>query len=139
MCLEKPSEMGILSDLPSVMLMVHSSCVPNLCRQPPPFLRRRVTGSGGLAKRMNPRRLRLGRNRHIRPVKAFDAILNAVIMESLQRTQGAKVKVTLESSGSARGHSRRVGVIRDKCSAAQIQGRVDWLRGLAGDFALVAQ
>ena len=29
-----------------------------------------------------------------RPVKAFDAVLNAVVME-LQRTQGAKVKLTL--------------------------------------------
>jgi hypothetical protein len=31
----------------------------------------------------------------VRPVKAFDAVLNAVVME-LQRTQGAKVKLTLE-------------------------------------------
>ncbi len=31
----------------------------------------------------------------VRPVKAFDAILNAVVME-LQRTPGAKVKLTLE-------------------------------------------
>jgi hypothetical protein len=31
----------------------------------------------------------------VRPVKSFDAILNAVVME-LQRTHGAKVKLTLE-------------------------------------------
>ena len=31
----------------------------------------------------------------VRPVKSFDAILSAVVME-LQRTQGAKVKLTLE-------------------------------------------
>jgi len=36
----------------------------------------------------------------IRPVKAFDLILNAVVME-LQRTQGAKVKLTLEIEGEA--------------------------------------
>jgi hypothetical protein len=31
----------------------------------------------------------------VRPVKSFDAILNAVVME-LQRTNGAKIKLTLE-------------------------------------------
>jgi hypothetical protein len=36
----------------------------------------------------------------VRPVKAFDAILNAVVME-LQRTQGARVKVTLEIQAEA--------------------------------------
>jgi hypothetical protein len=36
----------------------------------------------------------------VRPVKAFDAILSAVVME-LQRTQGAKVKVTLEIQAEA--------------------------------------
>ena len=35
-----------------------------------------------------------------RPVKSFDAILNAVVME-LQRTQGAKVKLTLEIEAEA--------------------------------------
>lgn len=50
----------------------------------------------------------------VRPVKSFDAILNAVVME-LQRTQGAKVKMTLEieaeaSDGFAEGE---VSVIRD--------------------------
>ena len=49
-----------------------------------------------------------------RPVKSFDAILNAVVME-LQRTQGAKVKLTLEieaeaASGFAEGD---IGVVRD--------------------------
>ncbi len=36
----------------------------------------------------------------VRPVKSFDAILNAVVME-LQRTQGAKVKLTLEIEAEA--------------------------------------
>ena len=49
-----------------------------------------------------------------RPVKAFDAILNAVVME-LQRTQGTKVKLTLEieaeaPAGFAEGE---IGVVRD--------------------------
>ena len=38
----------------------------------------------------------------VRPVKAFDAILNAVVME-LQRTQGTKVKLTLEIEAEAAG------------------------------------
>jgi hypothetical protein len=49
-----------------------------------------------------------------RPVKAFDAILNAVVME-LQRTRGAKVKLTLEVEAEApEGFSEAdVGVVRD--------------------------
>jgi hypothetical protein len=50
----------------------------------------------------------------VRPVKSFDSILNAVVME-LQRTPGAKVKLTLEveaeaASGFAEGD---VSVVRD--------------------------
>jgi hypothetical protein len=50
----------------------------------------------------------------VRPMKAFDSIFNAVVME-LQRTQGAKVKLTLEieaeaPTGFAEGE---VGVVRD--------------------------
>lgn len=50
----------------------------------------------------------------VRPVKAFDAILNAVVME-LQRTQGAKVKLTLEiEAESIEGFDKAdVGVVRD--------------------------
>jgi hypothetical protein len=50
----------------------------------------------------------------LRPVKAFDAILNAVVME-LQRTQGAKVKLTLEiEAETPQGFSESdIGVIRD--------------------------
>ncbi len=50
----------------------------------------------------------------VRPVKAFDAILNAVIME-LQRAQGAKVKLTLEiEAETPEGFSDAdVGVVRD--------------------------
>jgi hypothetical protein len=50
----------------------------------------------------------------VRPVKAFDAILNAVVME-LQRTSGAKVKLTLEIEADAEdGFSDAdIGVVRD--------------------------
>ena len=41
----------------------------------------------------------------VRPVKAFDSILNAIVME-LQRTQGAKVKLTLEIEAVATRASR---------------------------------
>ena len=50
----------------------------------------------------------------VRPVKSFDAILNAVVME-LQRTQGAKVKLTLEIAAEAPGGfpDGEVSVVRD--------------------------
>lgn len=50
----------------------------------------------------------------VRPVKSFDAILNAVVME-LQRTQGAKVKLTLEIEAEAAGGfpESEVSVVRD--------------------------
>ncbi|HVU21971.1 MAG TPA: DUF499 domain-containing protein [Rhizomicrobium sp.] len=50
----------------------------------------------------------------VRPVKTFDAILNAVVME-LQRTPGAKVKLTLEVQAQAPdGFAESdVGVVRD--------------------------
>jgi hypothetical protein len=50
----------------------------------------------------------------VRPVKAFDAVLNAVVME-LQRTQGAKVKLTLEIEALAdEGFADNdVSVVRD--------------------------
>jgi hypothetical protein len=50
----------------------------------------------------------------VRPVKAFDAILNAVVME-LQRTQGAKVRLTLEIQAEAPGGfpEGEVGIVRD--------------------------
>jgi hypothetical protein len=65
----------------------------------------------------------------VRPVKAFDAILSAVVME-LQRTKGAKVKLTLRDRG------RRGGwILRSRCRGSprqrtptQIQGRVDRIR-----------
>jgi hypothetical protein len=43
-----------------------------------------------------------------RPVKAFDAILNAVVMELL-RTNGASVKLTLEDRGRVAEPLRRLG------------------------------
>jgi hypothetical protein len=50
----------------------------------------------------------------VRPVKAFDAILSAVVME-LQRAKGAKVKLTLEIEADAEdGFSEAdIGVVRD--------------------------
>ena len=49
-----------------------------------------------------------------RPVNSFDAILNAVVLE-LQRTQGAKVKLTLEIEAEAPAGFAKVdiGVVRD--------------------------
>jgi hypothetical protein len=59
-----------------------------------------------------------------RPVKSFDTILNAVILE-LQRTPGAKVKVTLEIEGSAPAgfEETEVGVVRD--NAKQLKFRAE--------------
>ncbi len=50
----------------------------------------------------------------VRPVKAFDAILMAVVME-LQRTSGAKVKLTLEIDAEAADgfDEAEIGVVRD--------------------------
>ncbi len=50
----------------------------------------------------------------VRPVKSFDAILNAVVME-LQRTQGAKVRLTLEIEAEATSgfEDSEVSVVRD--------------------------
>ena len=49
-----------------------------------------------------------------RPVKAFDTILNSVVME-LQRSPGAKVKLTLEIEAEAPSgfNDADVGVVRD--------------------------
>ena len=50
----------------------------------------------------------------VRPVKAFDAVLNAVVME-LQRTAGAKVKITveIEAETEAGFDEADIGVVRD--------------------------
>jgi uncharacterized protein len=50
----------------------------------------------------------------VRPVKAFDAILSAVVME-LQRSKGTKVRLTLEIEADAEdGFSEAdIGVVRD--------------------------
>jgi hypothetical protein len=50
----------------------------------------------------------------VRPVKSFDAILNAVVME-LQRTKGAKVRLTLEIEADAEGGfaENDVGIVCD--------------------------
>lgn len=50
----------------------------------------------------------------VRPMKSFDAIFNAVVME-LQRTSGAKIKLTLEIESEApEGFAEgEVSVVRD--------------------------
>jgi hypothetical protein len=60
----------------------------------------------------------------VRPVKAFDAMLNAVVME-LQRTPGAKVKITVEIEAKAEDgfDEADIGVVRD--NARQLKFRSD--------------
>ncbi len=60
----------------------------------------------------------------VRPVKSFDAILNSVILE-LQRTPGAKVKVTLEVVAEAPSgfDDAEVGIVRD--NAKQLKFRAE--------------
>ena len=60
----------------------------------------------------------------VRPVKAFDAVLNAVVME-LQLTQGAKVRVTVEIEAEAESgfDEADVGIVRD--NARQLKFRAD--------------
>jgi hypothetical protein len=60
----------------------------------------------------------------VRPVKAFDAMLNAVVLE-LQRTPGAKVKITVEIEAEAETgfDEADIGVIRD--NARQLKFRSD--------------
>ena len=71
----------------------------------------------------------------VRPVKAFDAILNAIVIE-LQRTPGTKVKLTLEIEGeAAEGFDEsEVSIIRD--NAKQLKFRAEIKRALRNsDFA----
>jgi hypothetical protein len=58
----------------------------------------------------------------VRPVKAFDAVLNAVVME-LQRTPGTKVKITLEIEAETEAgfDEADIGVVRD--NARQLRFR----------------
>ena len=60
----------------------------------------------------------------VRPVKSFDSILNAVVME-LQRTHGAKVKLTLEIEAEASDGfaDSEVSVVRD--NAKQLKFKAD--------------
>jgi hypothetical protein len=60
----------------------------------------------------------------VRPVKSFDGILNAVVME-LQRTTGAKVKLTLDIECEApEGFADdEVSVVRD--NAKQLKFRAE--------------
>lgn len=60
----------------------------------------------------------------VRPAKAFDAVLNAVVME-LQRTPGNKVKITVEIEAETEvGFDEAdIGVVRD--NARQLKFRPD--------------
>jgi hypothetical protein len=60
----------------------------------------------------------------VRPVKSFDSIFNAVVME-LQRTQGVKVKLTLEIQAEApKGFAEsEVSVVRD--NARQLKSKAE--------------
>lgn len=72
-------------------------------------------GGSGPEKPSKPRRFYgLVEIDMVRPVKSFDAILNAVVMEQ-QRTQGAKVKRTLEIAAEASGGfaEGEISVVRD--------------------------
>jgi hypothetical protein len=59
----------------------------------------------------------------VRPVKSFDAIVNAVVME-LQRTQGAKVRLTLEIEAHATAgfEDGEVSVVRDNAKQLESTG-----------------
>ena len=63
----------------------------------------------------------------VRPVKSFDGILNAVVME-LQRTPGAKLKLTLEiECEAADGFAEdEVSMIRD--NAKHLKFRAEFYR-----------
>lgn len=83
------------------------------------------TDVGGSAERSNPRRFYGTVDLDmVRPVKAFDAVLNAVVME-LQRTPGAKVKITveIEAETEAGFDEADIGVVRD--NARQLKFRPD--------------
>jgi hypothetical protein len=76
-----------------------------------------VSGGGRPATRTHTRPARFYGSVELdmlRPVKAFDAILNAIVME-LQRTKGAKVRLTLEVEATAPDGfaDSDVGVVRD--------------------------
>ncbi len=60
----------------------------------------------------------------VRPVKAFDAILNSIVME-LQRTRGSKVRVTIdiEAESESGFEEEDIGVVRD--NARQLKFRTD--------------
>jgi hypothetical protein len=87
---------------------------------PPPPQERKVNGGETVSppsqpERRNPRRFYGSVEIDmVRPIKSFDTIINAVVME-LQRTQGAKVTLTLEIAAEAPGGFAEgdVGVVRD--------------------------
>ena len=60
----------------------------------------------------------------MRPVKAFDAVLNAVVLE-LQRTPGAKVTISVDIKADAESgfDESDIGVVRD--NARQLKFRSD--------------
>lgn len=85
----------------------------------------RPSNDGGVAEPGKPRRFYGTVDLDmVRPVKAFDAVLNAVVLE-LQRTPGAKVKiiVEIEAETEAGFDEADIGVVRD--NARQLKFRPD--------------
>lgn len=85
----------------------------------------RPNDDGGVAEPGKPRRFYGTVDLDmVRPVKAFDAVLNAVVLE-LQRTPGAKVKITVEIEAETEGGFEEgdIGVVRD--NARQLKFRPD--------------
>ena len=66
----------------------------------------------------------------VRPMKSFDAIFNAVVME-LQRTNGAKIKLTLEIEGEApEGFADgEVSVVRDNAKQLKFKSESTGFEG----------
>ena len=65
----------------------------------------------------------------VRPIKSFDSIFNAVVME-LQRTQGAKVTLTLDIKAEApSGFAEAdIGVVRDNARQLKFKAEIDGVR-----------
>jgi hypothetical protein len=102
--------------------VVHSSVLLIQLRQVASQSRRRAPAHGGSTK---PRRFYGTVDLDmVRPVKAFDAVINALVME-LQRNPGAKVKIIVEIEAEAENgfDEADISVIRD--NARQLKFRAE--------------
>ncbi|MGE3647854.1 MAG: ATP-binding protein [Reyranellaceae bacterium] len=112
-----PSALLVRAEVADAQVAADNAATPVA---PTPEVAHKPTNGGGAtsappAKPVAPRRFYGSVEIDIsRPVKTFDAILNAVVLE-LQRTPGAKVKLTLEvEAEAADGFGENdVGVVRD--------------------------